>query len=214
MSAEPPRWVSLILYANAFFVGAVMLSLEIVASRYLYPYYGGSVGTWAGLISIVLLALTAGYLVGGRLADAYPTPRLIAVAVATAALFLAWLPALAVPVIEGIQFRLGDGPAGILATSTVLLFIPCGLMGTLPPAVLRLLIRSPDTSGRVSGRVYGVSTIGNVAGILVTTFVLMPGLGSRTITYLFALALAASAISLFLLPWRREPVGSTEAIGD
>ena len=192
------------LYLNAFVSGAVVMGLEMIASRYLYPYFGSAVGTWAGLISVVLLALTAGYMAGGYLADRWPTPRLLALAVGIAALFLLWVPALATPLIDWIQAGLGSGPAGILTASAALLLIPCTLLGTLSPITLRLLIVSRETSGGVAGRVYGVSTIGNVVGILLTTFALMPVLGSRSLTYLFAVVLGVSAVGLYLLPWRSD----------
>jgi hypothetical protein len=41
--------------------------------------------------------------------------------------------------------------------------------------------------------VYGISTIGNVAGTLLTTLILVPSIGSRNITYIFAVTLAACA---------------------
>lgn len=193
-----------ILYLNAFVAGAVVMGLEMVASRYLYPYFGSAVGTWAGLISVVLLALTGGYMGGGYLADRWPTPRLLAIATGLAALYLLWVPALATPSIDAIQAGLGDGPAGILTASAALLLVPCTLLGILSPVTLRLLIVSRETSGGVAGRVYGISTIGNVVGILLTTFALMPVLGSRSLTYLFAVVLAGCAVSLWLLPWRSE----------
>ena len=40
--------------------------------------------------------------------------------------------------------------------------------------------------GRLVGFVYGVSTVGNVLGTLITTFTLVPAYGSRTLTLVFA----------------------------
>ena len=40
--------------------------------------------------------------------------------------------------------------------------------------------------GRIVSYVYGVSTVGNVLGTLVTTFVLVPEFGSRALTMIFA----------------------------
>jgi cytochrome c biogenesis protein CcdA len=40
--------------------------------------------------------------------------------------------------------------------------------------------------GRLVGFVYGVSTVGNVLGTLITTFVLVPSFGSRALTMVFA----------------------------
>lgn len=65
---------------------------------------------------------------------------------------------------------------------------------------VRLLVRSTSETGRVAGLVYGISTIGNVFGTLFTTLALIPAIGSRSITYLFAGILALCTTSLFLVP--------------
>ena len=41
----------------------------MLGSRYLNPYFGSGIYTWASLISTVLAALTVGYFLGGWLAD-------------------------------------------------------------------------------------------------------------------------------------------------
>src|ERR1700751_5850751 len=55
--------------ALAFVVGAASLGAEISAARLLAPYFGASTIIWANTIATVLLALSAGYALGGRLAD-------------------------------------------------------------------------------------------------------------------------------------------------
>src|SRR4051794_41906731 len=55
-------------------VGAASLGAEIAAARLLAPYFGASTIVWANTIATVLVALSAGYWVGGRLADRDPTP--------------------------------------------------------------------------------------------------------------------------------------------
>ena len=100
---------------------------------------------------------------------------------------------------------IGDGPAGILIASSILLLIPLSFLGTLSPMAVRLLLKSTKETGRVAGVVYGISTIGNVFGTLFTTFVLIPTIGSRgSITYLYAALLALCAVSLFLGTRRRS----------
>lgn len=194
-----PAGASLVVYANAFVIGAVLMGFEMLGSRYLFPYFGGGIATWAGLISTVLVALTVGYLSGGAIVDRYPSSVVIAVAVALAALYLALIPPSADPVLSSILDTFGDGPIAILLASTVLCLVPLTLLGTLSPVAVRLLVRSTDEVGRVAGLVYGISTFGNVLGVLFTTFYLIPEMGSRAITYLFAGTLAVCAISLFLV---------------
>ena len=188
------------LYLNAFVLGSVLMGFEMLGSRYLFPYFGGSIGTWAGLISTVLVALTGGYFAGGAIVDRHPTPRVIAIAVGLAALYLTAVPASADYVMSSILRSVGADVVGIVLAASALLLLPLSLLGMFSTVAIRLLIRSTTETGRIAGVVYGVSTIGNVFGTLFTTFFLIPTLGSRAITYLFAGVLAASAVSLFLLP--------------
>jgi len=192
------RLLAVSIYANAFVVGGVLMGFEMLGSRYLYPYFGGGIGTWASLISTVLLALTIGYFAGGEIVDHYPSPRVIATAVGLAAAYLALVPVSADRVMAGILEGMGDGPGGILTGAAALLLLPLSFLGTFSPVAIRLLIRTTEESGRIAGFVYGISTVGSVFGTLFTTFTLIPAIGSRSITYLFAGVLGLSALSLFL----------------
>lgn len=194
-----PSARALVIYANAFVVGAALMGFEMLGSRYLFPYFGGGIGTWAALISTVLVALTVGYLVGGAIGDRYPSSIVIAIACALAAVYLAVIPPAADPVMSAILESMGDGPVAILLASAVLCLVPLTFLGTFSPVAVRLLVRSTDEVGRVAGLVYGISTFGNVFGVLFTTFTLIPAMGSRAITYLFAAVLGACAVSLFFV---------------
>jgi hypothetical protein len=192
------RAAALSLYGNAFVVGGVLMGFEMLGARYLYPYFGSGIETWAGLISMVLCALAIGYFAGGAIVDRHPSLRVLALAVAVAAAYLALVPPSADRVIPWILQTLGAGPAGILAAAAALLLVPLSLLGMLSPVAIRLLIPSTEASGGVAGLVYGISTMGSVFGTLFTTFTLIPTLGSRAITYVYAVVLAACAASLFL----------------
>ena len=43
--------VALVVYLAAFVVGAIVMSFEMLGSRYLNPYFGSGIYTWASLIS-------------------------------------------------------------------------------------------------------------------------------------------------------------------
>src|SRR5207244_3469040 len=68
------------------------LALEFCASRLLGAYFGTSLFIWANLIGLILVYLTIGYFVGGRLADRYPSAQVLCVITAVAALSTALLP--------------------------------------------------------------------------------------------------------------------------
>jgi MFS family permease len=190
---------ALALYACAFAVGAVVMGFEMIASRYLYPYFGGGIGTWAGLISTVLFALAAGYFFGGRLVDTWPSARLLVISTAVAALYLALIPVAADQLLQATMRHAGDGPGAILLASAALLIVPLTFLGALSPIIVRLMAPPTTEIGRVSGIVYAVSTVGNVIGTLGTTFILIPTIGSRAITYAFAALLGLVALACTLL---------------
>jgi len=201
----PSPILSFSIYACAFIVGAVLMGFEMLGSRFLFPYFGGGIGTWASLISTVLCALAIGYFAGSAIVARRPSQRVIAVAILIAAAYLALVPATADPIMEALLQSLGDGAYATLTASTALLLVPLTLLGTFSPIAVSLLTHAADQAGRVAGMVYGVSTIGNVVGTLLTTFALIPTIGSRAITYYFALVLALCAGVLFLNPVKRAP---------
>jgi hypothetical protein len=179
----------LVIYFTVFVAGAILMGFEMLGSRYLYPHFGGSINTWAVLISTVLYALTAGYFVGGVLIDRFPSTSLMSAAVGLAGLYMAAIPALAEASLEAIVSHFGVGLIGMLTASALLLFVPVALLGTLTPVAVRLILHDPKDSGRVAGLVYGISTVGSVFGTLFTTFQLIPTFGSRLNTYIFAVSL-------------------------
>jgi len=198
VTAALSRSSALAIYVCAFLVGCVLMGFEMLGSRYLFPYFGGGIGTWASLISTVLCALAIGYFVGSAIVDRQPSARTMGVMILVAAAYLALVPATADQIMSEILERMGDGASATLFASTVLLLIPLTLLGTFSPIAISLLTRAAREAGRIAGLVYGVSTVGNVVGTLFTTFILIPTIGSRAITYWFAAALAGCAGILFI----------------
>src|SRR2546423_2563424 len=81
------------IYLVAFVTGAIVMSFEMLGSRYLAPSFGAGIYTWASLISTVLAALCVGYFIGGYVADRHPSPNLLAATVAIGSVYLLLLPA-------------------------------------------------------------------------------------------------------------------------
>jgi hypothetical protein len=83
---------SLGLLAALFVVGFALMGFEMLGSRYLNPYFGGGITTWASLISVVLFAMMVGYFGGGYAVDARPGVELLAGSVLLAAVCLLVVP--------------------------------------------------------------------------------------------------------------------------
>ena len=196
----PVTSAAIVIYVVAFITGAIVMSFEMLGSRYLNPYFGSGIYTWASLISTVLAALTVGYFLGGWLADRTASVAVLAVTVLVASAYLLGLPAFAEAVLEFVLADIDDIRAGSLLASLAILFFPVTFLGMYSPFAIRLLLRSAQSSGMVSGTVYGVSTAGSIVGTLGTTFFLIPAIGSRAITLLLGVAGVSCGMLLFALP--------------
>src|SRR5215470_3002653 len=134
-----------IVYGGAFVTGAIVMSFEMLGSRYLNPYFGSGIYTWAALISTVLAALAAGYFCGGWLADRRPQPQILGLTVVIGSIYLALLPLFA----DAVLNRIEDIRMGSLVSAFAIMFLPVVFLGMYSPFAIRLLLRSPQQSGSV-----------------------------------------------------------------
>jgi spermidine synthase len=193
------------IYAIAFVTGAIVMSFEMLGSRYLNPYFGSGIYTWASLISTVLAALTAGYFLGGWVADRNPSIGLLGATVAVASAYMLALPLFSEPMLETLLADIDDVRTGSLVAAMAILLFPVTFFGMYSPFAIRLMLRSAQRSGTVSGTVYGISTLGSIVGTLGTTFFLIPTIGTRAITLsLGAVGIGCGAILLALGRPRRS----------
>ena len=189
-----------------FVVGTGSLGAEIAAVRLLAPYFGASTIVWANTIGVVLVALSAGYWLGGRLADRHPHPRGLCLLALCAALLLALVPFAADPLLD-LGVRALDSVSagaflGSLLAVLVLVAVPVLLLGAVSPWAIRLAVSRVEEAGTVSGRLYALSTAGSLLGTLLSALLLVPLLGTRRTFLVFALAIALVAVT-GLRPTRR-----------
>ena len=75
---------------------------------------------------------------------------------------------------------------GSLVGVLALIAIPVVLLGTCAPWALRLAVEDVEHSGRVSGRLYAISTVGSLAGTMLAALVLIPLVGTQRTFLIFA----------------------------
>lgn len=183
-----------LIVAGAVFVsGAVVLGMEIAASRVLAPFFGNSLFVWGALIGVVLAGLAVGYWAGGWLADRWPTPSLLVGVMALGALFILAIPVLDGRVLETIV-DLDPGPRLNPLLAAIALFgVPSVILAGVAPIAVRLRAHSLTTLGQTAGRLFAISTAGSIAGTFATAFWLIPEFGTDQLLSLAAATLFAAA---------------------
>ncbi|WP_324667525.1 fused MFS/spermidine synthase [Geochorda subterranea] len=193
-----------------FLAGAVLMGLEMVGSRILAPYFGNSIYVWGSLISVVLAALTAGYFLGGRLADRRPHPEWMGWLIVAPGAFVSTMPLWAGPfnfwmINTGIGIREGS-----LLSALVLFFLPGLFLGTVSPYAIRLAAERLQTIGTTAGMLYAISTAGSIVGTLFTAFYLVAWLGVTHILYLFGGILVVLGLVVVIWGHRRGMAAAAE----
>jgi hypothetical protein len=65
----------LLIFLVAGWSGFFVMAVELLSGRILAPNFGSSIYVWGGVITIFMLALSIGYLLGGRLSLHSPSLR-------------------------------------------------------------------------------------------------------------------------------------------
>ncbi|HEU5227010.1 MAG TPA: fused MFS/spermidine synthase [Ktedonobacteraceae bacterium] len=181
-----------------FVAGATSLAVELSASRLLAPYFGTSLFVWANLIGLILLYLTIGYYVGGRLADRYPRPAVLYTLMIIAALMIGAIPFVSRPILSWSLIAFATYSVSVFygsLTSVLLLFaIPMILLGCVSPFAIRLRIEQVGKSGHTAGLLYAISTAGSILGTFLPVLLLIPNIGTYRTFLVFAASLMIVSI--------------------
>lgn len=185
-----------------FICGALVMSYEILGSRVLAPNFGSSVFVWGSLISVFLGGLSAGYYLGGKLADIKPSTKKLGIIILVPGVMFIAFPMYGTAVCDWI-FEMDLGiRSGPLLASLILFFLPSVLLGMVSPYTVKLMICSLHTSGTTVGTLYALSTFGSIVGTLFTSFYLITLAGVTKLIMGQGVVLVAITLPLFLIELR------------
>ncbi|HEY8812224.1 MAG TPA: fused MFS/spermidine synthase [Candidatus Dormibacteraeota bacterium] len=195
-----------LLLPLVFLSGMTSLAVEFGASRLMAPYFGTSLYVWGVLIGLILVYLSIGYVIGGRLADRYPRDQVLFQITAVAALWIGLIPLVSYPILLESQQGFATVSAGLvlgtLLAVIALFAVPVILLGCVSPFAIRLLLQDVATGGNTAGAVYALSTAGSILGTFLPVFWFIPTYGTRPTLIGFSLALLALSVA-GLWPRRR-----------
>ena len=186
------------LLFTVFISGMTTLAAELAAGRLIGNVFGTSNIVWATIIGLILIYLTLGYFLGGKWADANPTPGAMYRVLAWGAFTLGLIPYIAGPVLRSAANAFDALQVGILGASFVavliLFIIPITLLGTISPFAIRLSVHDTEHAGQVSGQIYAISTLGSFIGTFLPTLVTIPAIGTKNTFLLFSMILLVVAL--------------------
>ena len=190
-----------LLGAAVLVAGYLIMSLELLGSRILAPYFGNSIYVWGVLIGLILAALALGYYWGGLLAERLNGGKWFLRIFLAVTLFLLADIFFYRAFLERLDF-LGAVWGAAVAVGLLFLF-PMAALAAVAPLALALMARLSGV-GRSAGLVYMLGTIGSLLGTFLTVFWLIPYFGSRLTLYsCFFIALLVS-VCFFLAVDRRR----------
>ncbi|MGA1741413.1 MAG: fused MFS/spermidine synthase [Pseudohongiellaceae bacterium] len=164
---------NLLILCLAFISGFIIMSIELLGGRILAPYFGSSIFVWGSIITVFMLSLSLGYLLGGRLSLHNPSLKQHGSFFVLAAVLLAPLILFGNQLMEALFLVIEDPRYGSLIVSMILFFLPTAVLGMIAPYSVRLLVIDSQHSGHVAGTLYFVSTMGSALGTLATSFYLV-----------------------------------------
>ena len=168
---RPVLWL-----ATATVTGAIIMSLELTAFRLYAPYFGYSIYVWGSMISVVMGALAGGYALGGWLADRSPSATVLYFVILGSGLYQLVIILLVRSILRWLWLA---GEFFGTSLASLIIFVPTmTALAVTGPFVIRLLARAGHI-GVTAGKVYALSTAGSIAGVLVTSFFLVPRFGTR-----------------------------------
>ena len=184
--------------------GAVVMSLEILSSNLMSPYFGGSIYIWGSIISSFMVHFSVGYVAGGYLSRRFPRISVLAAFLVGCSLWVLIIPVIYQPVCEFLSENIVDVRLGSLAAMNVIFFVPVSIMAMVSPYIIGITAAWPRPSGFTAGMVLFISTVGSFAGTNITAFYLISLFPvSRIIMGLGIICLAVSLTVLALRIDRR-----------
>jgi MFS family permease len=188
-------WLFPTILGLALFQGFLGMGFQLVASRLLAPYFGTTLIVWAFLISSFLAAFSIGSFFGGSLSRLTGSPRRHAL-IALVIVGVGWFGIVAFagrPVMRFLEATFEEAWVGIGLACVLLFLAPVAALSALLPIYTELLAHVPEKwipvfrkghaqtqerggrgAGSSSGLIYGTSTFGNIVGVMVTAFALIP----------------------------------------
>ena len=184
------RWQNPLIYSLAFCSGFSIMGIELLGGRILAPFFGSSIHIWGSIITVFMVSLSFGYLLGGKLSTRNASLKRFGAIFVLGGIFILPIALYANDIMQAVFLKIEDSRYGSLMAASALFFVPTVILGMLSPYSVRLLVRHKNESGQVAGILYFVSTLGSALGTIITSFYLVLYMEVNQIIFTFSLILS------------------------
>lgn len=203
MAIQYPKKVgSNTIFLVAFIEGMAVLAIELLGGKIISSYFGTSYTAWTAVLGITLLALTAGYYIGGMLSARKDLPSILFKCLVLASVFIALMLTLAHWSFD--LTSIDSFYTGLILSSIIILAPPLVVTGCITSILIQLMEPDADASGKYSGRIYGISTLGGITAVFVFGFFIIPKWGVTWPLLTVALLLMVTAFITVYTPEKKR----------
>ena len=189
-----------VLYVLFFFSGVAALIYQLMWQRMLFTIYGVDLESITIVVSVFMLGLGTGGLIGGYIADKFASKLLLIYLLIEVAIALfGFFSPLFFAEITAIPFVQSNRWLTFIMSYAILLY-PTALMGATFPVLVRHTAKLSSNVGYLVGELYFSNTIGGAVGAALAGFILLHFLDLHAVIYTAAftnLAIAFVAVLAF-----------------
>ncbi len=186
------------LYIAVFTASFAVMALEIIGLGILAPSFSSALVVQTNAIGIILIGLAIGYRIGGVRADHGVTPSDLSFLLFISALWVGLVFPFRDIICNIIAWYTGLFSVGSFLAGLALFGFPSVVLGMVLPYAIKIHVGDVVHSGKSSGVLYALATIGSVVGTFSIAFFILPYTQHKgsLLTVVASLLIA----SLFLVP--------------
>lgn len=192
------------LTSTLFFAsGFAALCYQIAWQRSLFGWFGVDLDSVSVIVSVFMLGLGGGALIGGFLADTFSRSRILTFSLIELMIALFGVFSLDVIDMSGALFASQPLPV-MIAITFVILLVPTFAMGATLPILVTELAQRTGNVGNSTGQLYYINTLGAATGAFGAAYLLIPWFGLTGLTLAAAainFTISAAAALQFKLKW-------------
>ena len=148
-----------LFYVTGFFTGMSVMAVELGAQRLLSPYFSSSQIVWTIVIGVIMIAMSLGNIIGGKMADKYKSPDRLFIWLFIAATWIILIPLFGKFIIAGVAVVLAlfvNSNYLIWASLTACLLVfvfPLMVLGMVTPNIVKYATKDLNTNGKIFGKI-------------------------------------------------------------